>query len=458
MASISASKNGRRTIQFVGSDGKRRSIRLGKCSKRHAESVKVKVESLVASKLTGHALDDETARWVRDLDQKLAVKLATTGLIPDSYRPRPLLGRFLDDNVARRTDVKPATKEIWQHVVRNLVGHFGNEKLLTEVTEWDAEEFRMYLRREGLAPTTVYKRLQFARMFFRAAVRQKAIVSNPFADVTAKADTSGRKAFIPPDDTARLIACADPTWQTIIALCRYGGLRCPSEVLSLRWIDVNWETCRITVHSPKTEHHPGKESREIPLFAELRPFLEEALERAPERAVYVIDPSYRRSALTDHGWRNCNLRTQFGRIIARAGLKPWPRLFHSLRASRETELMEEYPIHVVAKWLGNTPKIALKHYLAPTDADFQKAAGTRGEGAAKSGARDAEMALQKAVQQPAASSREVPQETTQVPAAAGTCAESRDVSREYARKASGEDRSAHVRFTRYYTTFYLMDT
>jgi len=40
--------------------------------------------------------------------------------------------------------------------------------------------------------------------------------------------------------------------------------------------------------------------------------------------------------------------------------------------------MEEYPIHVVAKWLGNTPKIALKHYLAPTDADFQKAAGTRG--------------------------------------------------------------------------------
>lgn len=93
MASISASKNGRRTIQFVGSDGKRRSIRLGKCSKRHAESVKVKVESLVASKLTGHALDDETARWVRDLDQKLAVKLAATGLIPDSYRPRPLLGR-----------------------------------------------------------------------------------------------------------------------------------------------------------------------------------------------------------------------------------------------------------------------------------------------------------------------------------------------------------------------------
>ena len=29
---------------------------------------------------------------------------------------------------------------------------------------------------------------------------------------------------------------------------------------------------------------------------------------------------------------------------------------------------------MVTAWLGNTPKIALKHYLMTTDADFQKAA------------------------------------------------------------------------------------
>jgi hypothetical protein len=33
--------NGRRTIQFVGGDGKRRSIHLGKCSQRLAEMVRV---------------------------------------------------------------------------------------------------------------------------------------------------------------------------------------------------------------------------------------------------------------------------------------------------------------------------------------------------------------------------------------------------------------------------------
>ena len=34
-----------------------------------------------------------------------------------------------------------------------------------------------------------------------------------------------------------------------------------------------------------------------------------------------------------------NLRTQFCRIIRRAGFAPWPKLWHNLRASRESELL-----------------------------------------------------------------------------------------------------------------------
>ena len=63
------------------------------------------------------------------------------------------------------------------------------------------------------------------------------------------------------------------------------------------------------------------------------------------------------------------------RILKRAGLEPWPRLFHAMRASRETELVREHPIHVVTAWLGNTPQIAMKHYLMVTETDFSKAIG-----------------------------------------------------------------------------------
>ena len=83
----------------------------------------------------------------------------------------------------------------------------------------------------------------------------------------------------------------------------------------------------------------------------------------------------REKTLRPRGWRSCNLRTQFGRIIKRAGLQAWPRLFHNLRASLETELLRERPIHVVTAWLGNSPRIALKHYCMVTDFDFDRARG-----------------------------------------------------------------------------------
>jgi len=105
----------------------------------------------------------------------------------------------------------------------------------------------------------------------------------------------------------------------------------------------------------------------------LRPILLDAEERAPVGAVYVVPERYRKAAQGKAGWRNCNLRTTFEKIVRRAGLEPWPRLFHNMRASRETELCETFPMHVVTAWMGNTPDIAMKHYCQVTDEHFQRA-------------------------------------------------------------------------------------
>ena len=70
---------------------------------------------------------------------------------------------------------------------------------------------------------------------------------------------------------------------------------------------------------------------------------------------------------------NQNLRTQLGRIIQKAGLTPWPRPFQNLRSTRETELMEHYPAHVVCAWIGNSEAVARKHYLQVTDPHFERA-------------------------------------------------------------------------------------
>ena len=448
MASIAREKNGCRRILFVAPDGKRPTIRLGRVSQRTAESIKYRVEQLLEALNFNRSMEADLVQWVTDLEPWLAKRLARVGLIPDpEAKPTATLGPFLTDFTTRRIDVKPATKEVWSQVVRNLSEHFGADRDLAEVTEADAEDFKMFLVAQKLAPTTVSKRLQFARMFFRAAKKRKLIADNPFAEVSAKAVLQqDRQRFITREEADRLLAVCSPTWRVIVALSRYGGLRCPSEVLSLRWQDVDWETGRIVVQSPKTEHHVGKASRTIPLFAELRPILAEAFEMAPEGAVYVVDGNHREAANTASGWRNCNLRTQFERIVKHAGLQPWPRLFHAMRATRETELAKEFPIHVVTSWLGNTPRIALKHYLQVIDADFERAAAVSNRATDRSGAESGVPGAQNAAQPGRATNGGDSHESSATPTPCVTFATPGESQLITAQIFSGEDGSLLSRF------------
>ena len=418
MASIVKRPRGQRWIQLVGSDGKRRTIRLGKVSQRMAESVKYRVEQLNAAKISGHAPDDDTARWVAGLPGELAAKLARAGLIPSRERPvTTTLQQFLEDYIAERKDVEPSTKLVWGHTKRNLLKFFGDKRDISDITPGEADQFKQWLIGQEYASTTIHKRLQFARTFFRAMLRRKLIPENPFSEVQSPAiGVADRQRFISQAETTALWeACPDHHWRMILALSRYGGLRTPSETLSLRWQDINWEKNRIVVQSPKTKRH-GKPTRTIPLFPELREHLETSFELAPEGAVYVVDERFRK-ALRPDGWGNCNLRTTFEKIIERAGLTQWPRLFHNLRASRETELVERFPVQVVVDWLGNTPTIALKHYLMTTDEHFAEAVNG-----------DQKKAKQKAKQYTHAEGRKEPQEKSveaeklrQLPVLAPSC-------------------------------------
>ena len=69
--------------------------------------------------------------------------------------------------------------------------------------------------------------------------------------------------------------------------------------------------------------------------------------------------------------RGVNLRTTLERIIVLAGLEPWPRLLQNLRASCATDWVEMYPAHVVARWLGHSPKVAAQNYLMSRDHHFE---------------------------------------------------------------------------------------
>src|SRR5688572_23966648 len=251
---------------------------------------------------------------------------------------------FLDDSFASVT-VKPGTATTYGQTRRVLVEHCGEAKPLRDIEPLDADKWRQWMKADGLADSTISRRVKHARQMFKRAVKWRLIRENPFADVVAGSQSNkARQYFITREDAQRVLdKCPDTQWKLLFALSRYGGLRCPSEHLALNWSDVDFERRRIRVPSCKTEHIEGGDSRFIPLFPELESLLTAALREAPEGAVYVI---------TRYRGTNSNLRTQLGRIIRRAGLSPWPKLFHNLRSTRQTELAERYPIHVVCAWMG----------------------------------------------------------------------------------------------------------
>lgn len=108
------------------------------------------------------------------------------------------------------------------------------------------------------------KRLSFARTFLHVARKHKLIDENPFSEMKIPtANVSARQRFIDREAVPKLFDVANPTWRIIIALSRYGGLRCPSEVLSLEWRHVDWERGRIALPSPKTDRYDGKATRMI---------------------------------------------------------------------------------------------------------------------------------------------------------------------------------------------------
>lgn len=369
MASIAHDrKSNTRRILFVDGDGKRRTVRLGKVSGKDASTVCHHVEALLAAKLSGSSPPRASSVWLADIGEVLHDRLTRAGLceartVSETHTLGGLLNAYFDG----LEDQKPATVTRMRQAEATLLGFFGHAEPVNAITSTGAECWRAQLVADGYAQATVSRTVGYARSFFRWAVRRGLAESNPFLDLRAGAQVNPeRSAFVDRAIIAKVLdAAPDAEWRLLIALSRFGGLRVPSEPLALTWHDVDWENMRLTVRSSKTAHHAGKASRMVPIFPEIAEHLREVFEQAEAGAVHVIT-RYRNGQ---------NLNPQLRRIIKRAGIEPWPRTWHNMRATRQSELASTYPLHTVCGWMGNTKAIAAGHYLQVTDADWQRAVG-----------------------------------------------------------------------------------
>ena len=347
-------------------DRQSRTIVLGKkYTEKTARTVDAVVETLLRYKANGMAVPDKrTTVWIEKAPPEIRKKLVKAGLIevPPSHTLKELWDIFLKT----KSKMKAATISSYEQVKDRFFTFFKENESLEKLTKERLLSWRESLSTE-LAPASVATCIKQTKTCLTWAKNQGWIEKSPL-------DKIGRGSFrnksndriIPMAEYYKLLdACPCQDWRAIIALARIGGLRAPSEVIALRWEDVNWEKNCFYVRSSKTEHHEGKESRIVPIFPELKKELE-ALFFSPksEGKEFVIN-RYRSPKQ--------NLGTTFGKIVTRAGLSEIPRPFDNMRMTRSNEVYRRWGAYFEKEWIGHSNQVCQDSYLMIQDGDYEAA-------------------------------------------------------------------------------------
>jgi len=378
MASLSNDKGGLRRIVVKCGDGVRRPLRLGRIPDKHAATIFAHVSRLEACQFDGSAPSPQTSAWLSEVSDTLRSRLVALGLtapkidarvmtlqdLVDAYKARPRWAKLKPNSVRNQTQ--------W---LRYLLAHFGPECPVPSIVEADGEDYHGTLRLpkseggkgKGLSRSSAESACSMAHRVFRYAVKARIIDRNPFDDTPRGKGPRGNNVNVPAADALAVMAeLPDTQWKLLFALSRWGGLRCPSEPRLLTWDDIDWDRQRFLVHAPKTEHREGHGTRWVPIFPELAELFDQRWQEAEPGDKLVLPFMATRTAGT--------FSRRVARAVVFAGVKPWPRLFHSMRSTRQTELADRFPIHTVCAWIGNSEAVATKHYLQTTEAHFAEAA------------------------------------------------------------------------------------
>jgi integrase len=365
VASVNRDAKGWRVL-YVHPDGSRKTLRLSGLSKAKAEAIGRHVDELCKAKGSGQPIDRQTSLWLSDIGQTLHDKLSAAGLV--ERRSSAILKEFMAEYLAdaRTADGKPAaanTLKKWRQAQKVLNEFFGNRNL-RDITHDDAVKFRRWLDRKPLGENGKRTHIACAKMFLNAAKRRKLVDANPFEFQKASLVLNrSRDYFLSRADAMKIIdVCPDTQWKLIFALWRFAGLR-KMEIFHLRWEHIRWDQGRMLVTCQKTAHHEGKGSRFVPI-GDILCWLEKAFEEAPEGSARVI---------TRFTESNVNLAKPLEKIIEAAGLIVWPKLIQNLRASCETEWLDQgNPAHVVARWIGHSVKVQNDNYAQVDDHHFEQ--------------------------------------------------------------------------------------
>ena len=370
MATLYKNPKGRWQIDVYGYGR----VRLGK-RKPEASAIYSMIQSIEESNRLGQPLPPIVGQWLDVIEEPLRKRLVKIGLV----KPSGETVGDLVDYMAKRDYAKSNSARNRRNAERSFEAFFKRGHALRDIKKPDGQQFLAWMRSKGkkfgegkggLAEATAARRFKHARSMLSIAVEFGWIRSNPFKGIKPGKQSNPSRAFFVTPEMAEKISSELPTAQLRLAfaLGRWGGLRIPSELMGFTWSCVNWDRSSLTFDCPKTEGYGGLEIRTCPIFPKLRPFLADAWDAAEEGATHCLPEIV--NANNPHRYITKRVKA----AMKRAGVE-YQKPFNNLRATRATEIDDQFGSKAESDWIGHGADVALKHYLMNTDEKWARAIG-----------------------------------------------------------------------------------
>lgn len=355
MASLNRLKNGQWCLMFRTLDKKQRKITAPKVlTETEMKGYKLLIEELLEYQKLDMEPSPKFIRRLENLSPFWKQAFQRTELLDrtDVVTVSALWASFRSKSRGR----KDSTLLTYENAEKRFLTYFPDDTEINSITIEEGENYREWLESENLSEAQIAKLISKTRTVFSWAVERGYANQNIFLKVyRGSYENPSREFYINPESYEKLLkACHSQEWRVFFALMRIGALRF-AEALRMKWEDIDFQEQVMRVHSPKTEHHTGKGYRSVPLFCGLRGELDALRKLAGKKEVFLLPELVDQSSQL--------LRKKALRILDRAGLPRWQKLFHNLRGSRSNELFRLLNPFEASRIIGQSIKTADKYYI-----------------------------------------------------------------------------------------------
>jgi len=357
MASITPYENGY-GLKWYYPAGSQHQVRLAGYDRDQAFEAADHVDTLIrAARSRRKSVGYATLRYLQmDAARNLVVGLVACGLHDD----RRLLGDAVDAFITATVKTVSANRlDDCQRELDRLVAFVGPSSAVADLTRDDVDRWADSI--SELAPSTQGKYAAIVRKFLGWCAAERLLESSPAAHLDRKTFAAEARREVADAEFWALVGVVDRVCADALIVARFAGLRV-GEICKLTWCNYNDADAALMVNDTKR----GK-VRRVPVqgrVAELLQRTAPAARVAGLRVLVGVDGrAVSRSALD-------------GRIRAAAsasGVAVWPRLFHNLRATLQTEWIADFGIVNACHWIGNSQTVAARHYAMATEAAFRAA-------------------------------------------------------------------------------------